>query len=106
MAATIESYSIMGLRSRCWCCVWRSQSRRALLWMQLKYGIVLEMTHVVATPKGILERFADAMVLKPALSGEQIARFQSEQPGPLPSEILELLTYSGGIEIDLSRLLG
>ncbi len=60
---------------------------------------------MTTAPKAILERFRAAITIRPAAAEEQIARFRSQQPGPLSTEVVELLRFSEGFEVDLRRLL-
>jgi hypothetical protein len=53
----------------------------------------------------MLEKFGDTVILKPGLSEEEIAGFQSQLPGPLPCEIRDLLTYSAGFDAPSVQLL-
>jgi len=60
---------------------------------------------VTGTPKQTLENFSHVVTLKPGLSEDEIARFQTQLPGELPREIRELLTYAAGFEVASEQLL-
>ena len=55
------------------------------------------------TPKQILERFSHRLALRPGLSEDEIARFQTQLPGALSPDIRELLTYSKGFDVALAQ---
>lgn len=60
---------------------------------------------MVDTPKQTLEKLAGNAKLMRGLPEQEVARFQSQLPGPLPAEVRELLKYSGGFDIASGRLL-
>jgi cell wall assembly regulator SMI1 len=60
---------------------------------------------VSGTPKQILEKFSESVILRPGLSEEEIARFQRQLSGALPREVRELLLYSAGFEVASVQLL-
>lgn len=56
------------------------------------------------TPKQILDAYAGIVRLRPGLSRERIAVFEAGLPGPLPSDIKELLAYTEGFELTSARM--
>ena len=56
-------------------------------------------------PKQTLEKFSRSVTLRPGLSEEDVARFQTQLPGVLPDEIRELLIYSAGFDVASGQLL-
>ena len=60
---------------------------------------------MTGTPKQTLEKFSRTVTLRPGLSDEEVAQFQTQLPGALPDEIRELLLYSAGFDVASGQLL-
>lgn len=59
---------------------------------------------MTGTPKQILKTFSHGLALGHGLSEEEVEEFQKQLPGPLPSEVAELLNYAAGFDVPSAQL--